>query len=86
MLIRRRHVHCCLFLFHLGSKTRSSRDPVYITRSRRMSKVVTLRGYSINSLLKDCYSLDQFDDEFISIFDGHASETLTDLGTVYSLS
>merc|ERR1739838_556649 len=28
---------------------------------------------------QDCYSLDQFDDEFISIFDCHASETLTDL-------
>jgi hypothetical protein len=33
----------------------------------------------MGTLAQDCYSLDQFDDEFISIFDGHASETLTDL-------
>jgi len=37
------------------------------------------RADSMGTLAQDCYSLDQFDDEFISIFDGHASETLTDL-------
>merc|ERR1712021_39237 len=38
-----------------------------------------MRADSMGTLAQDCYSLDQFDDEFISIFDGHASETLTDL-------
>lgn len=37
------------------------------------------RADSMGTLAQDCYSLDQFDDEFISILDGSASETLTDL-------
>jgi len=61
------------------SEPESSPNELHANELPESTICTVTRADSMGTLAQDCYSLDQFDDEFISIFDGHASETLTDL-------